>query len=1023
MTVLAGQAMGATDATAPAKLLESFEDGIPAGMSATGDPLTLDPDRMKHGRQGLRWDWRGNDALVFESPIGYRPQQPLVREDGTDALDFRVTPGAEMLSPPRGFFMWIHNDEPRPQRLRIQFGRGDEVDCWFDYNLDFKGWRTVAVMYDRGDMRGVPHPDMDRVTINAPATGSGTFYIDSLGLSVPMNPRTVNANRQLPEIDRHARLVAQYPHLLWELSKQTPTFNVEPLTDDDVADFRTLEKHADAIWLPQKVKDGWDDSKMDGIEKAFARFEIRRDGDAIYGRPLLNTNVMRNYFSESGKSTKELMEGLMSWRFDYGAMLIRVARAWQSTQDPSTKARLAEMFLDLYDYGVDQGVAEGAGLGWIHHYSYVVRDYAPAMYLMRDVLRDSGRLDEAIATMKYLHGYNRIYREDVVMDVPGRVAGNADDLQGLLTQRLTTALMMEDSPEKARDLRHFSSYFSNISTGYANALDETFKPDGSVFHHAGQAHGYGGRAIHGVVRTLYALSDTSYAATDEATARIRKVVDTYFATLFGDELSAPKAFASIRFSNYTHPNSLRIAEYFEDGSGEPAMAGRDFVGFRSMPYTGVAMSRAGDDWMITARGHSKYVYPFEGWGTRYFAYPLFVANGYLEVAYPGSIDSFTPPNGTWHDGIDWRRWPGATTVRLPYELMKTRVNQVRDEGGEYLFSDQAFSGGVETSYGAGVFVFAFKGHDKYGIESFTGKKTYFFDGHRVVCLGTDIVSGLAEYEVETTLFQNHLSDRRTPVLVNGERVDGFPVDESWSLGSPTWLIDTRGTGFYVPAQASEATLRLTRGEQEAPDFQGESTTRGDFATAWLDHGRAPAGSSYRYALIAGTDADAMSAFAAGMAGDTPPIEVVQADSEAHVVSWADRDAVAYAVYAEGGADFATGPVRSVSKQSTLMVKAEGEQLRLSLADPDLNIYDGQEDLFPDGTRRELSVYEREWFFWPSRATAVRVTLDGDWAIDRLVEAMETADRQPTVLASGDGQTVIEFVCRDGLSAEVLLSRQ
>ena len=987
------------------KSIESFEEGIPVDMVATGRSLTLDSNRMKHGKQSVKWEWRGNDRIVFDTPIGYRKQRKLT---GDSAAMQHVDPAAvEILEPPHGFFMWIYNDQPRPQRIRFEFGRGEEVDCWFDYWLNFKGWRTVALNYDRGDMKGVPREDMTRLTINAPNTGSGTFFIDTLGLSVPMNPRTVGANPQLPEIDSHGRLVSQYEHRLLHFSTLTPTFNLEPLTDEVIADFRTLEKQAMPYWIAEDERKGWDDSKIEGIEKKFAEFGIRRDGGNIYGRPLVFGNIMKEYFSETGIPQDGLWDGIMDWRHDYCGTLFRIAKAWELTGSEESKAKLEAMFMDLFDYGQDQGMAAGAGLGWIHHYAYIIREYVPALFLMREPLEKTGRLDAAIETSRWLTGFNRVYREDEAYGWPGRKACDADDMQGLQSLRLLTALLMPDSPEKARDLKHFSSFFSNVETAYANALDETFKPDGTIFHHAGHAYGYGGRAIFGSVRTFDILKGTSFQASEASARRIKKCARTYFDGLFTDQMMAPKAFASIRFSNYT--SSAQFADML-DIMGEPS---EPLDGFRSLPYTCVGMKRRKNDWMITARTHNKYVIPFESWGKSFFAYPLFIANGYLDVAYPGSLDSLTPADGTWFDGIDWRRYPGTTSVHLPFEEMATRVGQVRDEGGEYLFSDQPFSGGVETSYGCGVHAFQFKGHDKYGLESFTGKKSWFFVGNKVVCLGSDISSGIKGRNVETTLFQTHLAATDEAVVLNGRQVTWFPYKKKLKGKKAKWLIDNRGTGYFVPT----GTLNLTRAEQTNPQCHEKGEVSGNFATAWIDHGKAPKDAGYEYVLVADADRTEMKAFSAG-----PTVEVLRNDSSAHVVELKEEDATAYAVYAEKGVSFAQGDVKSVSKQSTFIVKREGDKLRLSVADPDLNIYDGQDDLLPDGTRTELSIYEREWFFWPSRPNTVRITLAGEWEIDKLIKPMETTVQQPRVVSSANGRTIVEFECRDGLSAEILLSK-
>lgn len=984
----------------PNKVMESFEEGIPSGMHSTGE-LALDSKRMKDGGQSLKWEWGGNDQLIFDTPIGYRKQRKLTENHAN--LEHADASAGDIFEPPLGFFVWVYNKTATQQRLRVEFGRGEEVDCWFDFNLNFTGWRTIALNYDWGNMRGAPREGMNRMTINAPATGSGTFYFDALGFSVPMNPRTVGPNPQLPEIDQHPRLVAQYPHLLYEYSSYVPSFPLEPMSNDTVDDFRTLERRALSYWFQTAgIVD------VGKIRNEFGHFNITRDADGIYGRPLVNKNTVLEYFSERGVPKKEAMKELVDWRYGFNGFLLKLARAWHYTDDPAEKEELAAMFIDLFDYGVDQGFAAGAGLGWMHHYSYIIREYAPSMLMMREVLKENGRLEQAIEICKWFYSFGQVYREDLVYGWKGRKAANADELQGILTQRLISALLMEDSPEKARDLKHFSSYFSNVATAYTNALDETYKPDGTVFHHAGNLYSYGGRAIYGGARTFDILNDTEFQASEESRRRLLKMVETYYNALFTDELLMPKTFSTCRFETYQHPEKL-------DGMFELLGESRQKIdGFRMLPYTSVGLRRKADDWMVTTRTHSKYVFPFESWGKNFFAFPLFIANGYTDVSYPGSVDSFTPENGTWYDGVDWLRWPGATAVNMPTDEVVTRVGQTRDEGGEYLFSDQAFSGGLETSHGVGIQVFQFKGHDKYGLQSFRGKKTWFFVGDKVLCLGSDIRSGIEGYPVETTLFQTHLESEGDSIVVNGHIVSEFPYELDGHEGMSQWFIDSRGTGYYVP----EGGVTLTRSTQVNPDKSDRGKVSGNFATAWIDHGKAPQSEEYEYVLFADASVEAMMAYESN-----PSFEVLRQDDVAHIVNLPEEEATAYAVYGEDGASFSEGFVERVNKQSTFLVKKEGDRLRVSVSDPDLNIYDGQDDLLPNGTRFEPSVYEKEWFFWPSRSSSVQLQITGVWKIETLVQAMETSNVQARILSEENGVSLVEITCRDGLSTEFMLSQR
>lgn len=1044
--------------------MESFEDGIPPGLKATGGELNIDTMRMKHGNKALKWNWVGNSSLVFDSPIGYRKQRDLNSIHSSESqwqkeLNHVTDTENPMFEPPRGFFLWIYNDQARQQRLRFQFGRKEVVDCQFDFNLNFKGWRTVYIIYDRGDMQGVPREDMTRLTIHAPNIGKGTFYFDVLGLSLPLNPRNNAANPQLPHIDHHARYVTQYAQRLFEYSKQQPHFPIEVLTPNLIAEIAKMEARAEDFILTQIEKDELKHKGMSYLEDDLAKIKIRRDGENIYGRPMAKSSIFEEYFIETGIDKKELLKGVVYMNRDYCGLLIKTAKLYRSTEDIALKKKLEKIFIDLIDYGLDQGFDEGEGLGWLHHYSYVIRDHAPSMFLMRNVLEKHGRLEKIIRVMKWFNGFNQVYNEDVVYGVPGRKAADADDTQGLLIPRYLTALIMKDSPEKVRDLRHFSSFFSNVTTAYSNALDEVFKPDGTVFHHAGHSCGYGGRALHGAVVTMYLLSHSPFHASNQSYRRMKKVTEAFLGILFTSDLSVPRGFSGIRFTKYKLPEHFRyipalMALASENYDQEMAACYKRIIEvvpiknekdifweakidkvlrdktdefsykkMRVMPYSSKAVRREGNDWLTTVRGHGKYVYAFESWGAPYFAFPLFIGNGFLDVSYPDDLNSTSPmTDDTWHTGYDWRRWPGTTTVRLPYAKMLSRPRIIRDEGGEYLFSDQSFVGGVESTDGKGIYVFPFKGHDKFDIQSFTGKKSYFFIDDMVVCLGSNINCDLPNYQVETTLFQNHLEAKDEAIIGSENTYTQFPLQTSLSVKSPMWLIDNRNTGYYLPSQA-KIDFVFERKVQTNPDAHNREEVSGDFASLYIDHGKSPKDAAYRYVVLPDANPSKMESFTQAMNGKVKPYKVIRQDNTAHIVASPQTGSTSYAIFDADGMTFKSGIVSKVSKAATFIVSEHEDNVSLTIADPDLNIYDGQDDLLPDGRRTELSIYEREWFFWPSRASTIQITLDGKWEITQQIKEMETAEmRKAKIVLSSKKQTVIEFECRDGLSSEVGLVR-
>ncbi|MDO6518132.1 chondroitinase family polysaccharide lyase [Zobellia uliginosa] len=1042
------------DAVRPTFTYEDFEQGIPEGLSARGGQLELDSKRIKDGQKSLKWNWVPNDTLVFNTPIGYHPQRPIntsgYDKDQLKNVHSNTNSTKTILEAPRGFFMWIYNDKPRNQHLIFQFGRGNKVDCHFDYNLGFKGWRTVYIHYDRGDMKGVPHKDMDKLKIVAPAIGSGTFYIDVMNTSMQMLARTKNPNPQLPHIQPHNRKSTQYASLMYEFSKFRPSFQLEKLSPQLIKAMDDMSAKAEEYILPSYEREQLGKKSIADLVKLYDAYGIVREGDEIYGKPLIKGNLIKGDFADSGMKNKA---GLHDWR-QYGRLLLGIAKRYRSIASTSDKASLEKMFLDLVDYGKDQGFANGAGLGWIHHYSYVVREHAPAFFLMQNVLEENNRLEEVTDLMKWMYSFNQVYREDMAYMVKGRVGNDSDDAQGLVRPRLLSALVMKNSPEKVRDLRHYSSYMSNVSTAYAGALDEILKADGTVCRHAGHTLGYGGRGAHGLISVAYLLADSPFYMKDEAVGRIKKAIQTYFNSVFTPELKNPRAFDNIRFNPYTVPEhfynlpalaalsgssfdaemadlydwliSLRkkpdpMDAYWADKLNEVSRERKSFEQpkYQVMSYSSLGVKRHGNEWMTAVRGHSKYVYPCESWGPSYFAYPLFIANGFLDVSYWNDLGSTNPEKGIWINGYDWHRWPGATTVRLPYDQMITNPGQIQDEGGEYLFSDQPFVGGVSSQEGSGVFVFPFKGHDAFNIQSFSGKKSYFFFDDYVVCLGSNIKSGLKDYDVETTILQNQIK-ADVPLTLSCGPVSAFPYEKSLRSTKPFWMVDNRGTGYYIPSVPKNTTLNFQRKEQTNPDAHGEKEVKGKFTTVWFNHGKAPQDISYSYAIMADSDPQKMAAFASAMKGKDKPYEIVQQDEKAHIVKASKLSSTAYAIYDESLV-LKKGKVTKVNRPATFVVKEESDGIKLALSDPDFNIYEGQDDRLPDGSRVELAVYGREWFYWPTRPTTLQLTLKGQWKIKEQIAEIETvANKKAKVISSSKKETVIEFECRDGLSSEVFL---
>lgn len=194
--------------------------------------------------------------------------------------------------------------------------------------------------------------------------------------------------------------------------------------------------------------------------------------------------------------------------------------------------------------------------------------------------------------------------------------------------------------------------------------------------------------------------------------------------------------------------------------------------------------------------------------------------------------------------------------------------------------------------------------------------------------------------------------------------------------------------------------------QTAPD-QGSKTEGSEpYAGAWLDHGTKPDGATYEYAMVIGADAGTMSRFAAAMLRrrGLAPYTVLRRDHVAHVVHDRATKITGHAVFA--ASDHLTDAVvRAVDTPSVILVRADKDQLVVSVTDPDLRLYTG-----PDRFDPEVSPFGVPWRDSPSRPSRITVSLAGRWA---------GGSTRATAKAGAD-TTELVVECRDGLITELRL---
>lgn len=997
----------------PAQIPDICEGAVPREWRANESKLSISKTHFKTGDQSVLWKWK-------------KPNSSLQITD---------TAFASVAKNPRStFVIWIYNENPVEDRLLFEFEKEGVRACSFTFNLNFKGWRTAWVMYQR-DMEGNPVAGMDQLTIRAPASvKSGSLYFDQVLYNTSINPRSPMRDEQVPFVNIHSDKAANAHWTALYQFSHTPHYLPLPkeVTHKDVADLDTI-RHRYRNIISSGAKFG--KAQLDDIEKEFDSWNIRRHNQFITGKSVYSVNDVELFPETANKSLKNdpAIIGFKKYTIaTYSELMLNVAAAYTVTKDRHRRKRLADIFMDMLDHLEDQGWSAGSGMGALHHLGYNLRDYYTACLLMKPVLKQHGVLDRTRKSMYWFSGLGRTQKE-----ASATADFNIDVFNTLLGSMLSVVLIMDDSPEKIRQMQEFSNWLSQ-SVMPTYSINGTFKPDGSVVHHGNLYPAYGVGGFQGITPIVYALSRTSFRMKPAAQSELKKVLLTmhyYTNPIYwpvsisgrhptGNWKIADDAYAYMALAGTpdgkNNMDTEMAAIYRRIVANEKDKCVQQFkhIGIPPSPYPqghwnlnyGLLGIHRRSNWLLTVRGHNRYFtthesYPGANMYGRYLSY------GFLEVTYPQSKGDH---GGSFKDkGWDWNNIPGTTTLHVPLSKLRARILNVDDYSGveEMLLSDEIFAGGTNFNQWQGVFAMKLHGHDKYDMGSFRANKSWFMFDSLVICLGSDITNAIKNYPTQTTLFQNSLNNRHSAFYVNNKKDTSFPCLLDWSKPADISITDNRKIGYYIPRQKG---IVFTKREQKSREQKDSEDTHGDIATLIINHGMAPQNQSYEYAMMIETNHETMKRFVASMQSANPVYQVLQKDSVAHTVYYAPEQITASARFISG-VNSNDSLVLSNSRPCLLMYRNWADTLSLSVTDPDLAFYTGPDDspVMSDGKRKEVSIYSRSWYNTPSHPSIVELIIKGRWKA-----ASDEAEVKATLL--GDGTTRLFVPCKYGLASKVKL---
>ena len=990
----------------------SFEKPqIPDCITATHSRLSVSDLHYKDGKHSLEWTFEPGGILEFKKDLKFEKKDPTGKDLYLSA-----------------FIVWVYNEVPQNATIEFQFLKDGKRCTSFPFGINFSGWRAAWVCYER-DMQGTPEEGMNELRIIAP-NSKGTLFIDHLITATKVDARQQTADLQVPFVNAGTtnHWLVVYQHSLLK-----PDIELTPVDDKQRAEMQLLEKRfRDMIYTKGKITD----KEVENIRKKYDFYQITYKNGQVSGVPIYMVRAAEAYERIIPDWNKDMLTKMGVEMRAYFDLMKKIAVAYNnSTAKPVIREEMKKKFLAMYDHITDQGVAYGSCWGNIHHYGYSVRGLYLAYFLMKDVLREAGKLQEAERTLRWYAITNEVYPKPEVDGI------DMDSFNTQTTGRIASILMMEDTPEKLQYLRSFSRWI-DYGCRPALGLSGSFKVDGGAFHHRNNYPAYAVGGLDGATNMIYLLSRTEFAVSKLAHETVKNVLLTmrFYCNKLNFPLSmsgrhpdgkgklVPMHFAMMalagspdgkaEYDSEMASSYLRLIsnsgvendapEYMPKVSNaEERKAAKLLIekGFRPEPdpqgniamgYGCISVQRR-SNWSAVARGHSRYL-----WAAEHYLganlYGRYLAHGSLQILTAASGQTVTPATSGWQqEGFDWNRIPGVTSIHLPLEQLQAKVLNVDRYSGmeEMLYSDEAFAGGLSQQKMNGNFGMKLHEHDKYNGSHRARKSFHFIDG-MIVCLGSDIENTNTEFPTETTIFQLAVTDKA-----------GHDYWENYQGDKKVW-VDHLGTGYYVPTA-----IRFEKNFPQHSRMQNTGKeTKGDWVSLVVDHGKAPKNGRYEYAVLPQTNKTAMKKFA-----KKPTYKVLQQDRKAHIVESASEQIVSYVLFETPETTLPGGLLQRVDTSCLVMTHQESaDKIKLTVAQPDLALYRGPSDeaFDKDGKRIERSIYSRPWINNGSSEIPVTVTIKGRWNVEETPYC--------TIVSSNEKQTILQFSCKDGASFEVELKR-
>lgn len=950
--------------------LYQFEKGVPNNfITDKNSKIEITKEKSKDGTSSLKWDFEKNSTLTIKGDVGYKIFQQGMQEKARSS-----------------FVMWIYNKKPIVDKMQVQFKKKGEVKSYFSINMNFTGWRTMWVQYDR-DMSGKAEENMDEITFISPNV-NGEIYIDQIYTSILIDPRHNARDEQVDFVNLQAdnAVNSHWMALYKNYNAISQNKDIQKLTSEEIKGIKSVEnRFRNDIIKKEKVN-----SKL--IEKNREKLQEYLTTTVVSPQ----TIVLYKDFSEEEKSYLKDVQIK-----EYGSWLRELAFMYNSTEDKKYKKEIYEIFKKGLNHLYEQGWTKGSCQGTIHHLGYQVRELYQSIFLMKEPLLKDKNLKQAKEMVTWYSAMGILYTPD--SEIKGV---NADVLNTMLPGMLIAILLNDDDKVTASQLYQLNHYLTK-SIDYAPGLLGGFKEDGSMFHHMQNYPAYAKGAFEGLTPIMYYLGNTAFALDDYSFNIVKKAVlmtrvysntHTWLISISGrhpdDRFQiSDEVFRYLALGKKVGNDSELASAYLKLAPQGRFAEELSSLGFKAettpqgawtMNMSSLQLHRR-DNWLIGVKGYSRYLVGNETY-IKNNLFGRYMSYGNFQILENSLIES-----GYVQQGWDWAHFPGTTAIALPIDKLKSPISQVDIYSGveEMLLSDETFSGGNSLNNN-GMFAMKLHEHSKYNDTHRARKSVFLFD-NRVILLGSNI-ENKSDYETHTTLFQNYLSDKNS-------------ISKVEKIKNNNFILDTQNNLYKVV----EGNLKYKNGLQHSLDQNKGTPTENYYEMAYINHGKNPKNQKYQYAILVKGDKEEQEIFK-----KNSNYQVLQQDYNAHIVEDEISKMRGYALFESG--DVKDKYLKSIDTPSLILIKPNDNSLELSFVDPDLRLYEGKDEsqYEKNGKLKEVSIYSRKWNSNPSIPHTSTIILNGKYSLEK-----ENKDISIEIL---DNTTIIKITTTYAMPVKLTLRK-